>query len=439
MQTNRWAVAGAAVALSALAACGGGGSSGGSDGADDNQGQAGGDSAEPILVGVFGPAQIPQGQDVRDGAQLAADEITEAGEGRPIEIIFCDSENGAKPEKAVACANKFAQEDEVDAIVGGFSSGETLAMLDTVVQAEIPYLSTGAASPDVVKDVDSEGPRKYIFRVGPVSSQFLAADLCATMVTQIAPLTGYTEFGILFEDVEFARPLVAFLEKCLANPSAATEGKIPVEEGVNLVAIEKHLPDATDFSSQFSALEGAGAQFVIEINSRQEGVALASQWGALKPAFALGGINVSGQANGFFEATGGGAAFQLNGPAGIVRAPISEETIPFFDAFNEAFDREPIYNGASAYDAIYTLHEAVERADSVEPDAVVTELEATDRVGSQGRLTFGDNHDVVYGAGDPEAGVVPVYFQFTEDGEKVIAFPEALAEGYEYVKPPFAP
>lgn len=433
MQRNRWAVAATALALATLAACGG------SDGGDDGAaGQDGDDEREVIRVGVYGPAQIPQGQDVRDGAQLAADEINEAGDGRKVEIIFCDSENGAKPEKAVACANKFAQEDEVDAIVGGFSSGETLAMLDTVVQAQIPYLSTGAASPDVVKDVTGDGPRKYIFRVGPISSTSLAADMCVTLVTQIAPQTGYTKYGILFEDVEFARPLVAFLEKCLVSPSAATGGKIPVEKGVELVGVQKHLPDATDFSSQFRVLEGAGAQYVIEVNSRQEGVALAKQWGTLKPKFALGGINVSGQANGYFEATGGGAAYQLNGPAGIVRAEVSEVTIPFYDAFEAAYDREPIYNGASSYDAIYTLHEAVERAGSVEPDDVVVELEKTDRVGSQGRLTFGADHDVVYGAGDPSKGVVPLYYQFSPEGEKKIAFPAALADGYKYVKPPFA-
>ena len=442
MSKNPWAVACTALALTAVAACGNAAETGGTDddAAPAPSGAAPSEAAERevIKVGVYGPAQIPQGQDVRDGAQLAADEINEAGEGREIEVIFCDSENGAKPEKAVACANKFAQEDEVDAIVGGFSSGETLAMLDTVVQAQIPYLSTGAAAPDVVKDVTSDGPRKYIFRVGPINSTFLAADMCATFVTQLAPATGYTKFGILYEDVEFARPLVAFLEQCLPNPKAATGGAIPVDQGVEVVGIEKHLPDATDFSSQFGALEAAGAQFVIEVNSRQEGVALAAQWGTLQPSFALGGINVAGQANGYFEATGGGAAYQLNGPAGIVRADISPVTIPFYDAFEGAYDREPIYNGASAYDSIYTLHEAVERAGSVEPDDVVTELAATDRVGAQGRLTFNEQHDVVYGAGDPSKGVVPLYYQFTPEGEKQVVFPKALAGDAAYTKPPFA-
>jgi branched-chain amino acid transport system substrate-binding protein len=436
MTSKRWSVLGTSVALLALAACGGAAD----DGDDGDAGAGGNGSGEIVKIGVYAPAQIPQGVDVRDGAQLAVDEINDDGgiDGRQVEMVFCDSVDGAQPDRAVACANQFAQQDEVDAIIGGFSSGETLAMLDTVVQAQIPYLSTGAASPDVVKDVTSDGPRKYIFRISPINSTSLAADMCLTYVAKLAPQTGWTKFGILYEDVEFARPLVSFLQACLPNPSSATAGKIPIEQGVEVVAVEKHSPDATDFSSQFRSLENAGAQFVIEVNSRQEGVKIAQDWGTLQPSFALGGINVAGQANGFFEATGGKAAYQLNGPAGLVRSEeIGEKTVPFYDAFNEKFGREPIYNGAGAYDAVYVLKEAIERAGTVDPDDVVAELAKTDTLGVQGNLKLDPTHDLIYGAGDPEAGVSPLYYQFGEDGEKNVAFPEGLSGGYKYEKPPF--
>ena len=407
-------------------------------GDDDSGGSGGGGLSGTYKIGVFGPAQIPQGADIRDGAQLAADELNAAGTGagkRRIEIVFCDSENGAKPEKAVACATKFAQEDRVDAMLGGFSSGETLAMLDTAVRAQVPFVATGAASPDVTKDVTADGPRKYIFRIGPINSTFLAADMCVTIVTKLAPATGYTKFGILFEDVEFARPLTAFLQACLVNPKAASKGAIPVDKGVTLVGTEKHLPDATDFSSQFRTLSNKGAQFVLEINSRQEGVTLVKQWGTLKPKFALGGINVASQQNVFFDATGGAAKFELNGPAGIVRAPISPKTIPFFDAFKAKYARDPIYNGASSYDGVHALAEAVAKANSAKPDDVVTALATMDRVGAQGVERFSANHDIIYGAGDATKGINPVYFQWLPSGDRKIVFPESLAEGNKYIKP----
>ena len=439
MKTKRWAIACTVVAMTALAACG---ESGDTETPTETTSAAPGESSAPpaedresFKIGVYGPEQIPQGVDVRDGALLAAEELNAAGEGPEIEIVFCDSE--AQPQKAIDCTTKFAQEDQVQAIAGGFSSAETLAMLDTVVDAQLPYVSAGAASPDVTKDVTSDGPRKYIFRIGPVSSTALAADMCLTYSTALKAL-GYTKFGILYEDAAFAIPLVEFLAKCLPNPSEATGGLIPVTDGVQVVAQEKHTPNATDFSSQFAAFESAGAQFVIEVNATQVGIAVGRSWGTLKPNFAMGGINVSGQASNYFEATNMSVVGELNGPAGIVRAAVSEKTIPFFDAFTEAYGRDPIYNGAATYDAIYALHEAAMDAGSLEADALVTSLEKMDRIGVQGTEKFDEKHDIVYSPTDPSMGLSLLYYQFREDGSKEIVFPATLAEGNEFMAPAFA-
>lgn len=429
MRNKRWAVACTVLAMSALAACGESGSTGEAP-AGGASGEAG-QSAETFKIGVFGPEQIPQGEDVRDGAMLAAKEINEKGDGPKIEIVFCDSE--AKPPKAIACVTQFAQQDQVQAITGGFSSAETLAALDTVKRAKIPYVSAGAASPDVTKDVTSDGPGKYIFRIGPVNSLSLAADMCLTLVTKISQ-EGFSKFGILYEDAAFAIPLVEFLNKCLANPSAATGGKIPIEKGVEVVATEKHTPSATDFSAQFKSFKDKGADYVIEVNATQVGIAVGKQWATLKPGFALGGINVAGQSSAYFDVTK--AVGQLNGPAGVVRAPITEKTIPFFDAFKEAYDRDPLYNGVATYDGVYALHEAAVEADSLEADALVTALEKTDRIGAQGVEKFDDKHDVIYSPTDPKAGLSLLYFQYQEDGTKKIVYPKELAEGNTYQKPP---
>jgi branched-chain amino acid transport system substrate-binding protein len=403
MRSRRWAVACTVVAMTALAACG---ESGTTATDDPSTGASGGaQSTETFKIGVFGPEQIPQGEDVRDGALLAAEELNEKGEGPKVEIVFCDSE--AKPDKAIACITKFAQQDQVQAIAGGFSSAETLAVLDTVKRAKIPYVSAGAAAPDVVKGVDSTGPGKYIFRIGPVNSTNLAADMCLTVVTKLTKL-GFSKFGILHEDAAFAIPLVKFLEGCLASPSKATGGKIPIDQGVTVVGTEKFTPSATRFEAPFKSFTDKGANFVIEISSTQVGIQLGTK-----------------------------AVGQLNGPAGAVRAPVSEKTIPFFDAFQGKFKRDPLYNGVATYDGIYALHEAAVRAGNLEADALVTELEKTDRVGASGTERFNEQHDVIYSATDPKEGLSLLYFQYQEDGSKKIVFPESLAEGNTYKLPPF--
>jgi branched-chain amino acid transport system substrate-binding protein len=429
MRSRRWAAACTVLALTALTACG---ESGTTATDDPSTGATGGSSAETFKIGVFGPEQIPQGEDVRDGALLAAEEINEKGEGPKVEIVFCDSE--AKPDKAIACITKFAQQDKVQAISGGFSSAETLAVLDTVKRAKIPYVSAGAAAPDIVKGVDSTGPGKYIFRIGPVNSTNLAADMCLTVTTKLTKL-GFTKFAILHEDAAFAIPLVKFLQACLASPSAATKGKIPIDKGVTVVGTEKFTPSATRFEAPFKSFTDKGANFVIEISSTQVGIQLGKAWADLQPNFAMGGINVAGQSSAYFGVTK--AVGQLNGPAGAVRAPVSEKTIPFFDAFQAKYKRDPLYNGVSTYDGIYTLHEAATRAGGLEADALVTELEKTDRVGAQGVEKFNEQHDVIYSATDPTKGLSLLYFQYQEDGSKKIVFPESLAEGNTYKLPPF--
>ena len=427
MLRKKWAVACTVVAMSALAACGeSGGTASDTPSAD---GSAPAKSTETFKIGVFGPEQIPQGEDVRDGALLAAEELNAEGEGPKVEIVFCDSE--AKPEKAIACITKFAQQDKVQAISGGFSSAETLAIIDTVRRAKIPFVSAGAAAPDVVKDVVKGDP---IFRIGPVNSLNLAADMCLTVTTKLTK-EGFSKFGILHEDAAFALPLVDFLNKCLPDPSGSTGGKIPAAvKGVELVGTEKHTPAATDFSAQFKSLKDKGAEFVIEVNSTQVGIQLGKQWATLKPGFALGGINVSGQSSAYFDVTK--AVGELNGPAGIVRAPVSELTIPFFDAFEEKYKRDPLYNGAATYDGIFALHEAAVRAEGLQPDALITELEATDRVGVSGVEKFNEKHDVIYSPTDPKAGLSLLYFQYQADGSKKIVYPESLAEGNTYQAPP---
>lgn len=436
MKTKRWAVAATALAMTALAACGESDSGDDEPSAAPSAGATTSSAAGTIKIGVYSPETLPGGSDVKAGAELAVEEINAAGTGPQIELVTCDSEN--RPQQAIQCITRFAQTDQVDAISGGFSSAETLAAIERVVDAKIPYVSTGAASPDVTKGVDSTGARKYIFRIGPVSSTSLAADICLTYTTSLKAL-GFTKFGILFEDVAFNEALVPFLQGCLPNPSEATGGLIPITDGVEIVGTERFTTEANDFSAQFSKLKAAGAQYVIESSSGQASITLAKQWGELEPGFGLGGISVIGQTNAYFDATGGGAAGVLNGPAGVVRAAVSPKTIPFYDAFEEKFGRAPIYNGVSSYDSIYAIHEAATRAGSVEADPLIAELEKTNRVGAQGTEIFDEKHDVIYSPNDPSKGLNLLYFQYKADGSKEIVFPKALAGENTYEKPTQAP
>lgn len=437
MRTKRWAVACTALAMTALAACGDDGGDGESEATptgdvSTSASAPSGSGPDTLTIGVYGPEAMSVGQDIFAGAELAAEQINEAGDGPTVKIVECDS--SAMPQEAIACVTRFAQQDNVDAIAGGFTSGATIAAVGTIVETGIPYVSSGAASPLVLKAEGATEPYPNVFRIGPVNAQALAFDMCATYAGYFQE-QGFEKFGLLIEDVEVFSSLAPFLQTCLPNPSKATGGMIPITDGVEVVGTERHTSTATDFQAQFDKLEDAGAQFVLVANITDAGFALSKQWATLKPNFALGGISVAGQTQEAFGITG--AVGEVNGPGGVIRAPISPKTIPFYDAFKAKFGRLPVYNGTATYDAIYTIYEAAVRADSVAPEALIAEIAKTDRVGAQGTEIIGEDHDVVYSPNDPDEGLVLIYYQFRENGDRAIIHPPALAADNKYILPSF--
>jgi branched-chain amino acid transport system substrate-binding protein len=76
---------------------------------------------------------------------------------------------------------------------------------------------------------------------------------------------------------------------------------------------------------------------------------------------------------------------------------------------------------------VYILAEAIERAGSLDPDAIVAEVAKTDRMGVIGKTKYDKGHQVVYGM-DPNETAVGVVFQWTDKGQRNIVFPESMAE-----------
>ena len=74
---------------------------------------------------------------------------------------------------------------------------------------------------------------------------------------------------------------------------------------------------------------------------------------------------------------------------------MSPKTLPFVDEFVKKYGNTPSYCGYTAYDDVYIIADAVKRAGSVDGDKLVAAMEATDYVGTIGRVQFlpqGDPH-----------------------------------------------
>jgi branched-chain amino acid transport system substrate-binding protein len=126
-----------------------------------------------------------------------------------------------------------------------------------------------------------------------------------------------------------------------------------------------------------------------------------------------------------------GGAINVNFELGsAIASKKAAKSLAFEEAFEKKYKR-PLDGGhgeAPSYDAVYILKEAIERAGTLNPDAVVAALEKTDYHGVMGRTKFDNGHQVVFGM-DPKEAAVVAAFQWSDKGGRTVVFPESIAEG----------
>jgi branched-chain amino acid transport system substrate-binding protein len=158
---------------------------------------------------------------------------------------------------------------------------------------------------------------------------------------------------------------------------------------------------------------------------------LVKQWKSMRiPAVLAGFISpLAGPAawNSFDKKIDGAmnAIFEI----GNIPVPKVPKSVEFYNKYEKRYGKpiEAGHSPAPAYETIYILKEAIERAGSLDGDKLVVELEKTDRLGAMGRIKFNDGHQVIYGT-DPNETAMGCMMQWTKTGDRVIVFPESVAE-----------
>ena len=105
---------------------------------------AGALAAEPIKIGsvlsVTGPAAFLGDPELKT-LELYVEKINKDGGvlGRPLELVHYD--DGTDAAKANSFAKRLIDDDQVDIMLGGTTTGATMAMIPLVEKAEIPFIS----------------------------------------------------------------------------------------------------------------------------------------------------------------------------------------------------------------------------------------------------------------------------------------------------------
>jgi branched-chain amino acid transport system substrate-binding protein len=100
----------------------------------------------------------------------------------------------------------------------------------------------------------------------------------------------------------------------------------------------------------------------------------------------------------------------------------------YYNAFKKRWNVPPRSTGCvSAYEALYVLKDAIERAGTVDDEPLIGALEKTNLPAVRGTIRFDQNHQIIYGY-DPKTSVLGNWVQW-QNGERVTIFPQAAAMG----------
>jgi len=347
-----------------------------------------------IKIGVIGPMFYMQGEHHRYGAEMAAQEINDQGgikigqDSYRIKLVIANSNEIFSVPDAASAMEKLVSLDKVNFVVGGIRTEAVLAMQDIAMDYKTIFMGCGASTTELCTRVSNNYNKyKYWFRSIPVNSDYLGQisfELLKMVAGKVAQKTGAPpKVAILAEQAVWADAIVQAAEQNLPGLGLQVVGKWRVSATTDQV------------TSELTSIQKAGANMIFTALSGPVGLQYAKKWGELKIPAASVGINVEAQDSGFWKATGELGNYELTMNM-IARVKITDLTIPFYDKFVTMFGGSPTYN-AGTYEALYMLKEAIERAGTLDSDALVLALEETDHVGTAGRFVFTENHDLTWG------------------------------------------
>jgi len=387
-------------------------------------------AAKPIILGVPTSLGFLEGKEGLACVNMAVDEINAAGGVkvggvmRPFKVVAIDA-RGAEPgvpvSDVIRAHKKLILEDKADFIIfGSFRSECAIACMDVVGQYKIPMILGTAMSPGMQKKVMTDYDKyKYTFRVC-LNAVYLIKYLGGTMA-YLNKEFGFNKVFIMNQDVAWARKTGDLMIKLVFD-----------KMGWKVVGRQQYPTGSSDFSAGLMKAKAKGAQVILPIFDMPQSGILVKQWKSMRiPALVAGFISpLAGP--GAWKTFDGKIAGAMNCifEAGNIPVPKIPKSVEFAEKYEKKYGKpiEAGHSPAPAYEMVYILKDAIEKAGSVNGDKVVAALEKTDRKGAMGRIKFGKDHQVIYGH-NPEVEALGVMIQWREPGKRVIVYPPSVAEG----------
>lgn len=329
----------------------------------------------PIKIGavlsVTGPASYLGDPELKTLQTYVEKINTDGGVlGRKIELIHYD--DGTEAAKANSFAKRLIESDKVDFIIGGTTTGATMAMVPLVEKAEMPFISLAGAV------VVIEPVKKWVFKT-PHTDRMAAEKVFADMKKR-----GITKIALLSDTGGFGQ-------------SGRKESKSVIDKyGITLVADETYGPADTDVTAQLTKIKGTPGVQAIFVFGFGQGSAVATknygQLGITVPMYQSHGV----ASNEYITLSGKAAeGVRMPTPALLVanslpaNDPQKAVVVGYDKTYRDKFKADPSTFGGYAYDALYLAVNAIKKAGSTDKVKVRDALEqTTGYIGTTGQFNM---------------------------------------------------
>lgn len=311
-------------------------------------------AADTLVIGGIGPltgGAATYGQAVKNGAELAVDEINAAGgvNGIKLKMLFQDDEHDA--EKSVNAYNML-KDQGIKLLIGSVTSAPCVAVAAKTAEDNMFQLTPSGSS---VECVTNDNAFRICFsdpNQGSASAEYIADNKLASKVAVIYNSSDVYSQGIY--------------EKF------ASEAQV---KNIEIVAAEAFTKDsATDFTVQIQKIKESGAELVFLPIYYQEAALILTQ------------ADKAGLKAKFFGCDGlDGLIGQLGDNIALADGVMlltpfaadaqDEKTVKFVEAYKAKYKNEvPNQFAADAYDAVYTVKAALEDAGITDASISISDL-----------------------------------------------------------------
>ena len=320
-------------------------------------------AAEPIRIGsvlsVTGPAAFLGDPELKT-LQLYVEEINKKGGvlGRPLELVHYD--DGSDAAKANSFGKRLIEDDKVDILIGGTTTGSTMSIVPLVEKAGIPFISLAGAV------VVIEPVKKWVFKT-PHTDRMAAEKVFEDMKKR-----GISKIALLSETSGFG-----------ASGKKETEGAA-ARYGITLVANETFGPKDTDVGPQLTKIKNTPEVQAVFVFGLGQGPAIVTknyqQLGITLPQYQSHGV----ASDEYLKIAGSAAeGVRLPSPAQLIpeklaaNDPQKAVVTAYEKAYKERYKQDVSTFGGYAHDGLMLAVDAIKRAGGTDKAKVRDAIEST--------------------------------------------------------------